>query len=746
MTVFSTQVVGSVTVTPAVAPTPYFFYGANVINQIGSGGTQYPCQIFHAGGTVLVGTVIPAYKIGTERMISIAGSLAFTTLATIGASIGIGDRVEFYYRGHPAFYGWVYAVNKNSDYTYDFTAYDGGYGLAQAVSNAGDISRDSAVLGVSDLLKSYALQVGGLGATQTERMGINIPAGEIPQIFGWGFSSGQVLQKIESIAQGFGYTAYTDAVGNLMLTNYRYLPSNAAVGTITLTENRDVIVGTSKNYDPSEEYGNWTVVGEQDSGGIITGVAGIGKPSRTLGSDWLFVTASDQTNLTNIALQYQATFENGVWTAVIMTNRWFDVSGVDILGSINAYIGDNKYWFTCVPSVGVFLSPVTGGTVPIVTKLQSGFVGGAYVRNSESPEYCVVAGTQISRLNGFMTGNMSIAGTIGVAGSLRAQNIDYDGQDTLFTASTAGAIYATNWYMRTTSQVASVSGTINTIASQGIGQWVVGTSSGAVVSVIGTIAGTTAYNVTGLIVDAPANWLYACTGGSLIPYWFMTNTGVLGTVNVGTFVPGGVLMGAAIIGGNGLLLAGTNTVAFVQQYTINGALPGGTVLQTLTLPAGWKIQDVDWDADYSIAAVTACGTQGTWIFEYSASITGTVQLTGGPIYAPGRYPVFIGTQNVFAVQNFYQWTIAPYATIHVSTVAATFAQGSEVSITRQNLYTLNFADGTTLYNCIVQDVQVSQTGVQVTFKSGETVTTSFVASADDTQLALFNVVAVQSQG
>ena len=80
--------------------------------------------------------------------------------------------------------------------------------------------------------------------------------------------------------------------------------------------------------------------------------------------------------------------------------------------------------------------------------------------------------------------------------------------------------------------------------------------------------------------------------------------------------------------------------------------------------------------------------------------------------------------------------------ILISTISAgAGARTTDVLVARQNLYTIKFADGTVLYNCIVTNVQVSQGGVNVTFSSGQTsATATFAGPPDPTQLNLWNIV------
>lgn len=597
--------------TQTVTGYAFQFNGAQLLNQIGNVTPSLTFNTLHNAAT------IAAFNVQTNRSISVAGQFQFQTPATIGSSISIGDLVEFGYRGNEAFYGWVYSIDKSNAYVYTVTAYDGGYGVAQAVSGVGSISRAAATLTVSGLLGAFGLQAAGLGNAGTQRTGVNVSSLTVPEVFGWGFAQGQVLQKIEAVALGFGYVAYTDYVSNLMVSNYQFSIFNGStievpVGTVQLKENVDSFIMQSKMFDPSEQYGNWQVIGQLANGNTITEQAGNGKPSRTLGSGWLYIQQSDATQLSTIAATYNSIFKNGVWTVQMWTNRWFDPSGVNIGGSIGAYIGDDKYLFTTIPTVGMVITPMGTGT-PIATITTTGMTNAVYVRNSESPQVCSVVGTQIDEIKNFMVGKATVSATIGNGGTLTGQSICFDGLDTLFTADSAGTVWATNWYRNTSSVVASLGLTVNTVASGTYGVCYTGTSSGVVNPATGaTITGTGTYNVGWLTVDEVGGNVYAIAGGLSVPYFAIGGSSVLGTFAVPNLLgPGGALYGAVDSLLGVLLFAGTNAVVGV----------GGGATYIATIPAGFTITDLTWDSAYNEILVTAVGTVGTRIFKYGISPT-----------------------------------------------------------------------------------------------------------------------------
>jgi hypothetical protein len=694
------QVVQNDTVTVTNVGTTASFLIIPTVNEIGNVKTTDAIQIYHEGQKM------PGFDIQTSRGISTAGSLQFKTPATFGASINLYDRIEFGYRGHESFYGWAYSIDKSSEYIYQITAYDGGYGMAMfAGLTQGVISRAGATMSVSGLLGNYALQVVGLGASKSDKLGVNVVQSELPVVFGWNFSGGQVLQKIEAVALGFGYVSYTDYLSNMTLSNYQIeavypygsgtVVSTTPVGTVLLRENTDGFVVQSKKFNPSEKYGFWQMNGLEASGATLSATVGVTQPQRTMGTNWLLVQASDATLLGTIANTYYDVFENGVWTVTAWSKRWFDTSGVDVGGSIASYIGDDRYLIMSSPSLGIAVMDMSEGGVMFLT---GGAVSATYVRNSESPQICAIQGSRISEVGGFLIGAPGVLGTIGTAGTLAGQSMDYDGLDTLYTATPSGTVYATNWYNGISSVVATIGSSITTILAPAPGVAYVGTPSGVVRVGGGTIDGTSGYHAYRMFYDSTSNLVYICAGTSGVVSFLLGATSTSGTLTVSYAVPEGVFIGCALQDGSGgIVLGGTVSIA---TYTTQ-------VISTVTVGSGTVICDMVYDTAYSQLAVLApvSSANSTYVMFLNPTALGT----------PIRTAVFSG--------------VADQRMRVIDTV-----------ISRQNLYTLQFADGTTLYNCIVATVQVTQMGTTVTFTSGQVSAGAFAGPTDPTQLSLWNVV------
>lgn len=353
---------------------------------------------------------------------------------------------------------------------------------------------------------------------------------------------------------------------------------------------------------------------------------------------------------------------------------------------------------------GLVISSMATG-VPIATVGVSGIVGGTYVKTSERPIFCAVAGTQIAEIGNFMVNSPTLIGTIGIgaAGTLSGDSVAFDGVDNVFTAVPSGTVFATNIYSGTTVvKTVIVGATVNTLLSAS-GYLYIGTSAGAVVLGGGTITGTATYNVAGMFYDSTDNKVYCCTGGSLVPWFVVGSNTTGGTVNVGTSVVGGVTLGAATADGSGMVLfAGTHNAIMYS---------GGTVYATIT-PSGYTITDITFDTAYSQALLTVTNISvpiSVRVWQYQVVDTGSVSVT------------LTGTITVALVHDLGARTV-------------------DSVVSRQNLYRLNFADGTSLYNAIVSNVQIGQTGVTVTFNSAQTSLGAFAGPPDTTQLQVWNVL------
>jgi hypothetical protein len=275
---------------------------------------------------------------------------------------------------------------------------------------------------------------------------------------------------------------------------------------------------------------------------------------------------------------------------------------------------------------------------------------------------------------------------------------------------------------------------ITTILAPAQGVAYVGSNNGVVsVSTGGTVSGTNGYFVTWLFNDKANGNVYACTGGSLVPYFAVGTDITGGTLNAGAAVPSGVIVGAAnSINSSMIFLGGTNIAALMNN---------GTVAATATVPAGFVITDMSFDTIYSQLLVTAVGI-GTLSSTVMAVLAG-----GESLLVSGTMQVTISSATTLNSTVIYQYGLLGTALTLVGTIvvnsssSSSQALTSDETVTRQNLYTLQFADGTTLYNATISDVQVSQTGVVVTFTSGQTTAgLTFVGAADTTQLSLWSVV------
>lgn len=682
---------------------------AGQINEIGNVKSTDPMTVYHEGATIAV------YGMQTNRSTSTAGSFTFYAPYTIGSAINLGDRVEFGYRGHQAFYGWVYAIDKSNHYVYQITAYDGGYGMAQfAGLGQGDVPRSGATITVSGWLGNFAAQVVGLGAGWTDKLGVNITNAEIPQVLGWGFSQGQILSKLESVAMGLGFVAYTDYLSNLTLSNYMVpaiypYGSGTVVGTsmvtnILLQENADGFVVQSKQFDPSEKYGFWQVNGLEASGATLSATVGATAPQRTMGTGWLFVATQDATILSAIANEYYNVFSEGVWTVTAWSKRWFDPGGVDTGGSLEAYIGDDKYLIAVGPLFGIGITNVSF-LANMYTLETFGCSGGVYVPNSENPVIYAAQVPAITAWSKFLTTEVIVpVGTIGVSGTLTGQSIAYDGLDTLYTAvpGATSVVYATNWYSGVSSAIATIASSVTTILAPLPGVVLAGTPNGVVLVSSGlVIDGTSGYAVTRMFYDSTSNYVYVCAGTTTVPYFQAGKTSTVGTFNVGAAaVPEGVRMGCALQdGGGGVVFGGTVSIAYGV---------GGIIASTVAVGSGTVLADMVYDTAY-LHLIVAAAVSG-------AHTTNFISLN----------PTSLGS----APQQTY--AAGPNADPNVRIINPV--------ISRQNLYTIQFADGTTLYNCIITNSQVTQSGTTITFESGQTSPGAFAGPTDTTQLSVWNVV------
>lgn len=692
------------TITPSATAsgTVIVFGSSGEVNQVGHVLSTDNMVIYHSG------TTIPAFDINTNRSISIAGSLQFKTPRAYGLSINLFDRVEAGYKGHESFYGWVYSIDKSNENIYQVTAYDGGYGLAQVVSSAGDVANTS-TLSTSLLLGLFALQVQGLGVGKTDFLGVDYSANTVNTVFGWGFSSGQVLQKLESIMLGTGYVSVVDYLSNLTLSNYQYVSTilstimaTVSVGTITLKENTDLFVVQSKQFNPATEYGKWTVTSIGTNSATITASTGSGKPSRTLGGNWLLLTNVATTLISTISAEYQSIFQNGVWVVTAWSPYWFETSGVDLGGSISSYIGDGNYAITSVGTIGIVISSISNAT-SIATLSASGVQGATYIRNPQNPIFACVKGTQIAEYNKLTVPGPTQLLLTGTAGTLTGRSIDYDGLNTMYTAVSGGTVWASDFYLKTSSAVATIGGTINTIIAPSAGVAYVGTSGGVVnVSTGATITGTSG-NVPWLFADSVSGLVYVCTGSTLLPFFPVGGGSTTGTFSVQF----NTTLGCASNDGTNRIFLSDSRQYEMMQYGSNLAW---ATLSPVTVTAT--------DMTYDVSTKQLVATL------YDSNLPVAVSLR---MFNVGTNTVTFGTN------------------CSVCAGTGTTARTVNAFITRQNLYNLQFQDGTFLYNAIIATVQVAQAGVTVTFQGSATIPTAFVGPTDVTQLVLWNVVSTNQQ-
>ncbi len=207
---------------------------------VSSSTTTAPSSTASLRMSVLVnGKNVRAFQIQSEKLLDMTGKLTFTTLrqymfsTTSGATtyMQIGDAVEFYFVGNLVWTGIVQNIQKNSNMTYDITAYDQIYYLSSLRITA-DIASESNPVGAASLIGKVL---------DYSTVSYDVSSIGYEGLYASVSSTQPIYYELVELASALGYAFFCDNEAVMKLIPF------VGSTTYSITENNNCIVSSKVN-------------------------------------------------------------------------------------------------------------------------------------------------------------------------------------------------------------------------------------------------------------------------------------------------------------------------------------------------------------------------------------------------------------------------------------------------------------------------------------------------------------------